>query len=80
MSSSANEWAEPVTDGETSLAILLAKVIQTDLCLFRQHCVQVHGSKPGARALLMGKTFGRVLGSIWALEMSPKGRKGPGYS
>jgi hypothetical protein len=65
--------------GEASLAILLVKVIQIDLCLFRQHYVQVYGSRPGAGALLMGKPFGRVLGNIWALGMSPKERKEPGY-
>lgn len=32
--------------GEASLAILLVKVIQIDLCLFRQHYVQVHGLVP----------------------------------
>lgn len=44
--------------GEASLAILLAKVIQIDLGLFRQHCMQVHGSRPGAGALLFASWQG----------------------
>lgn len=67
------------TGREASLAILLIKVIQIDLCLFRQHCVHVHGSRPGAGALLMGKHLAECLVVFGHWRMSPKGRKGSGY-
>lgn len=57
------------------MAILLAKERQIGLCLFRQPDAQMHSSRSGTWALLMGKPFGKELGSIWALGMSPKGRK-----